>query len=84
MCHDFLETFLSHSAKKIRRGTFLCFRKFLVSKNYMDKGGVGITIFRRINQVKKCRSRLGFEPIANALEPCCPTHWAMGAIGISD
>ena len=33
--------------KKIRRGTLLCFTKFLVSKKVMDKGGGGgsITIF---------------------------------------
>ena len=31
--------FLSHSAEKLRGGTFLCFRKFLVSKNFMDKNG---------------------------------------------
>ena len=33
----FCQKFLSHSTKKIRRGTLLCFRKILVSKHYMDK-----------------------------------------------
>ena len=35
----FCQKFLSHSAKKFRRGTLLCFRKFLVSKNVRDKRG---------------------------------------------
>ena len=40
--HDFpLKKFSSHSAEKFRRGTLLCFRKFLVSKNFMDKRGGG-------------------------------------------
>ena len=48
--HDFPSIiFLSHSTETSRRGTSLCFRKFLVSKNFMDKRGEGgsITIFRR-------------------------------------
>ena len=32
---------MSHSAEKLRRGTLLCFRKFLVSKNVGDKRGGG-------------------------------------------
>ena len=40
--HDFpFENFLSHSAEKFRRGTLLCFRKFLVPKNVRDKRGGG-------------------------------------------
>ena len=40
--HDFpLKNLLSHSAEKRRRGTFLCFRKSLVSKNVRDKRGGG-------------------------------------------
>ena len=36
--HDFpLKNFTSHSAKKFRRGTRLCFRKFRVSENFMPK-----------------------------------------------
>ena len=31
--------FLSHSTEKHRRGTFLCFTKFLVSEKFMDKRG---------------------------------------------
>ena len=38
--HDFpLRNFWSHSAKKFRRGTLLCFRKFLLPKNARDKRG---------------------------------------------
>ena len=37
----FCQKFLSHSAEKIRRGTLLCFRKFLVLKNVRDKRGGG-------------------------------------------
>ena len=36
----FCRNFLSHSAEKFRRGTFLCcFRKFLVANKFMDKQG---------------------------------------------
>ena len=31
------ENFLSHSTETFRRGNLLCFRKFFVSKNFMDK-----------------------------------------------
>ena len=41
-----LENFSYDSDKKFRRGTPLCFRKFLLSKNDKDKRG-GIKIFRR-------------------------------------
>ena len=40
---------LSHSTEKLRRGTFLLYTKFLVSKYIMDevggKGGMSVTIF---------------------------------------
>ena len=36
-----VENFLSHGAEKFRRGTFLCFRKFLVPKKVWDKRGDG-------------------------------------------
>ena len=36
-----VENFLSHSAENIRRGTFLCFTKFLVSNKIMDRRGEG-------------------------------------------
>ncbi len=36
-----VENFLSHSAEKIRRGTLLCFREFLVSKTFLEKRGLG-------------------------------------------
>ena len=32
-----VENFLSHSFEKLRRGTILCFTKFLVSKKVMHK-----------------------------------------------
>ena len=31
--------FLSRTPKKLRRGTLLCFTKFLVSKSFMEKRG---------------------------------------------
>ena len=34
-----IENLLSHSTEKFRRGDLLCFTKFLVSKNFMDKRG---------------------------------------------
>ena len=34
-----VENFFSHSTGKLRRGTILCFRIFLVSNNFMDKRG---------------------------------------------
>ena len=34
-----IENLLSHSTGKLRTRTLLCFRKFLVSKNFMDKKG---------------------------------------------
>ena len=34
-----LEKFSSHSAEKFHRGTLLCFRKFLLSKNVRNKRG---------------------------------------------
>ena len=37
ICHDlFVESFLSHRTKKLRRRTLLCFRIFLESENFMD------------------------------------------------
>ena len=45
-----LKVFLSHSAKKLRRGTIRCFRKVVVSKTFTHmKGGGGgsITTFRQ-------------------------------------
>ena len=35
----FFENFLSHSNEKLRGRTLLCFRKFLISKNFMNKKG---------------------------------------------
>ena len=37
--HDFVEIFFLTGPKKIRRGTFLCFTKFLVSKKLWIRGG---------------------------------------------
>ena len=39
--HAFVDIFLSHSTEKFRRGTLLCFKKFLVSKTFIDKKGGG-------------------------------------------
>ena len=35
----FCRSFLSHSTKKIHRGTLPCFKSFLVLKNFMDERG---------------------------------------------
>ena len=50
-----LEKISSHSAEKFLRGTLLCFRKFLLSKNVRDKRGGGIKIFCRKIFVSHCR-----------------------------
>ena len=34
-----IENLLSRSTEKLRRGTLLCFTKFLVSKKFVDKRG---------------------------------------------
>ena len=34
---NFVQNFLSHCTEKLRRRTFLCFKKFLVSKNFMHR-----------------------------------------------
>ena len=39
MSRFFVRFFLSRSPKKLHRGTLLCFTKFLVSKNFMEKRG---------------------------------------------
>ena len=45
VCRNF---FYLTGPKKLRQGTILCFRKFLVGKNILwIRGGGGITIFRR-------------------------------------
>ena len=36
-----MESSLSHSSEKIRRGTLLCFTNFLMSKKIIDKRGGG-------------------------------------------
>ena len=38
---------LSHITEKSRRGTLLCFKRILVSNNFVDKRGSGITNFHR-------------------------------------
>ena len=51
-----VENFFSHSTGKVRRGTILCFRKFLVSNFFMDKRGGGIVkIFCQNFFVAQCR-----------------------------
>ena len=41
----FVEKFWSHNNGKPRRGTILCFRNFLVSNDFMDKMGGGVSRF---------------------------------------
>ena len=58
-----IENLLSPSTEKLRRGTLLCFTKFLVSKKFMDKRGVGeegeeggsIKVFCQNFFVSQCR-----------------------------
>ena len=40
-----VEIFVSHSAKKFRKGILLFLRKFLVSKSFMDEKGGGVSRF---------------------------------------
>ena len=42
VCHNFFAKILSHSTKKIRRWTLLCFRKNPVSKNFTDSNGTSL------------------------------------------
>ncbi len=37
--HFSIEKLLSNSTEKLRRGTLQCFKKFVVSKKFMDKRG---------------------------------------------
>ena len=55
---------LSHSTQKLRRGTLVCFRKFLVTKKYMHKRGGGIITFL-------CRKVFLTLPINFVGEPFC-------------
>ena len=46
-----VKIFLSHSAEEICNETFRCFRKFLVSKNFLGfRGGGETTIIRRVGK----------------------------------
>ena len=38
-----VKVFVSHRTENLRRGTFLCFTKSLVSEKFMDKRGGGRT-----------------------------------------
>ena len=60
-----VENFLSHSAEKLLRGTYLGFKKFLVSKCFMDKrdGGRGCHgIVEKSFVLKDRKEKLGKEP----------------------
>ena len=61
-----IENLLSHSTEKFRRGTLLCFTKFLVSKKFMDKRGGDITIFCQNFFVSQCR-KFSSEPLSVSL-----------------
>ena len=54
-----LENFSSHSPKKFRRGTLLCFRKFLLSENVRDKGGGGLSRFSVENVLSHSAKNFG-------------------------
>ena len=49
-----VKIFMSHSAENFREGILLFYRKFLVSKRFLDEMG-GITFFRRKLLVSQCR-----------------------------
>ena len=70
--------FLAYSTEKFRRGTLLCFRNFLVSKNVMDKKGGGreggsVTIRNRRNIWHDRDSNQGLT----ASKPFCPDPTAV-------
>ncbi len=54
--HFCIEKVLCNSAEKLRRGTLLCFTKFMISKNFMDKRGGGG--WRRVS-----RERVSWFPV---------------------
>ena len=71
MSRFFVRFFLSRSPKKLRRGTLLCFTKFLVSKNFMEKRGEeeergSIKIFRQFFHVSLPKKFVG-EPFIVSL-----------------
>ena len=76
--------FFSHSTEKLRRRTLPGFRKILVSNFSYIRGGRVSRFSIVIIKFKKCKLRLGFEPVPTASKPCCRTHCAMGTIRISD
>ena len=69
--HNFHNKFVvSHSTEKLIGGTLLCFKKFLVSKTFMDKRGEGrgATIRNR----KNIWHHRDSNPGPTVSEPCCP------------
>ena len=67
VCLEFLSKFLSHNSKKLGRGTLLCFRNFLVSKNCLDKrvgrGGGGVSQLSVNIFVSQCRRSSDEKPL---------------------
>ena len=73
----FFRNFLSRTIEKLRRGTLLCFTKFLVSKRFMEKRGGeeggSITIFRQFFLVSLPKKSLGkpfFVLLISGIEKC--------------
>ena len=79
----FADSFFSHSTEKVRTWSLPCFRNSRYQKTY-GSWGWGITIFRRIIEVKVCSWMLGYPPVCSASEHSFSTYSAMGSIGISD
>ena len=80
-----IENLLSHSTEKLRRGTLLCFTKFLVPKKFMDKrGGVSqfsVNIFLSHSAEKfrrgtpQCVTNFGYWTILCFWELCHDFVW---------
>ena len=85
VCLEFLSKFLSHNSKKLGRGTLLCFRNFLVSKNCLDKrvgrGRGIITTFRQKTFVSQCRRSSDEKSLA--FHPFQVSKYFMNTTGMS-
>ena len=55
-----VEIFLSHSVEKFRKGTLLCFTKFLVAKKFMDEGEGGGRNYQKFPSSIFCLSAENF------------------------
>ena len=81
---------LSHSTEKFRGGTFLCFKKFLLSKNIMDKrvgGGkeyhVNLSLFMSHSTKKFRRRTFPFHTIFLVSKYFMDKRWGVKEGGVS-